>query len=259
MNPISLPPYLEPFREKLEAHTRQSLRLKLTPAETGIWDSKIGGQPYWPAEMPYPTDGKGNAMRLAAQLNFAQLTAPAPYPSNGILQIFLTTNDDLYGWNPENPNDQRNFRLVWHPAPITFAEGLMLDSSGVRGEDEYFPIMGEYALEGTMDTEIVSMSDIAFERILGEHRYTFFKALGDEAREDFYRLDTVAGTKLGGYAYFTQQDPRQPESPYSHLLLQIDSEQEILWGDCGVGNWFIDPAKLAAADFSDVMYNWDCS
>ena len=46
-------------------------------------------------------------------------------------------------------------------------------------------------------------------------------------------LDTT-GHKVLGYPYFTQMDPRsyKDEKPYETLLLQIDSEGNIMWGDC---------------------------
>ena len=45
---------------------------------------------------------------------------------------------------------------------------------------------------------------------------------------------------------------------YDTLLLQIDSDDYILWGDCGIGNFFIPKKSLIEKDFSNVLYNWDC-
>ena len=48
------------------------------------------------------------------------------------------------------------------------------------------------------------------------------------------------------------------------MLLQIDSDEdddrsfEIIWGDCGVANFFINSEALLKKDFSKVIYNWDC-
>lgn len=47
------------------------------------------------------------------------------------------------------------------------------------------------------------------------------------------------------------------------LLFQLDSDyhdsrDRILWGDCVIGNFFINREKLKSCDFSDVIYNWDC-
>lgn len=33
---------------------------------------------------------------------------------------------------------------------------------------------------------------------------------------------------------------------------------DIMWGDCGVANFFIHPDDLKNKDFSKVLYNWDC-
>ena len=64
-----------------------------------------------------------------------------------------------------------------------------------------------------------------------------------------------------GYPYFTQEDPRYNKkfAEYDTLLLQIDSEGEyVMWGDAGVGNFFIRRQDLVDKNFSDVLYNWDC-
>ncbi|MBO7381562.1 MAG: DUF1963 domain-containing protein, partial [Neisseriaceae bacterium] len=40
---------------------------------------------------------------------------------------------------------------------------------------------------------------------------------------------------------------------------QIDSKNGIMWGDAGVGNFFITADDLKKRDFSRVLYNWDCA
>lgn len=63
-----------------------------------------------------------------------------------------------------------------------------------------------------------------------------------------------------GYPYFTQWDPRDEEDGRRILLLQLDScDRCVEWGDAGVANFFISPEALERRDFSDVLYNWDCS
>ena len=48
------------------------------------------------------------------------------------------------------------------------------------------------------------------------------------------------------------------------LLFQLDSDGSkeagdlVLWGDCGVANFFISREALRRRDFSRVCYNWDC-
>ena len=81
--------------------------------------------------------------------------------------------------------------------------------------------------------------------------------------EDMYNqmADWNEGHWLGGYPYFTQDDPRFSRPDYAactRLLFQMDSSEDILWGDMGVGNFFIAPEDLQQLDFSRVLYTWDC-
>lgn len=87
-----------------------------------------------------------------------------------------------------------------------------------------------------------------------------------------------------GYPEFTQEDPRyfveysddpdlicyddveyNTSFPSYISLLQIDSHynddggEDIIWGDCGIANFFIHPDDLKNADFSKMVYYWDCS
>ena len=34
---------------------------------------------------------------------------------------------------------------------------------------------------------------------------------------------------------------------------------DITWGDAGIANFFIRQSALKNLDFTDVLYNWDCS
>ena len=68
--------------------------------------------------------------------------------------------------------------------------------------------------------------------------------------------------KIGGYGYFTQTDPREYSPQYKDhkvVLLHMISDDEICWGDCGVGNFLIRAEDLENLDFSQVIYNYDCS
>ena len=69
------------------------------------------------------------------------------------------------------------------------------------------------------------------------------------------------GHKLLGYPAFTQSDPREYHKKYGKydtLLLQIDTDDGIMWGDSGVANFFINKDDLKNMNFSSVLYNWDC-
>ncbi|MEG0160378.1 MAG: YwqG family protein, partial [Carnobacterium sp.] len=70
---------------------------------------------------------------------------------------------------------------------------------------------------------------------------------------------------IGGYPSFTQTDPRirMPEFKDDQLLFQLSStdygnDVQVIWGDSGIGNFFIHPTDLVNQDFSKTWYNWDC-
>ena len=76
----------------------------------------------------------------------------------------------------------------------------------------------------------------------------------------------TGGHCIGGYPTFTQWDPRgvyDDFAGHTTLLFQLDSDQaegiDIMWGDMGVGHFFVEPERLAALDFSSVLYDYDCS
>ena len=92
-------------------------KLTLQPeGPCGLLDSKVGGLPYWDPALPYPTDSQGNKMTLLAQLNFAQLGTEAPLPAQGLLQFFIG-QDDVFGIDFDQPDSQKDFRVVYHPEP----------------------------------------------------------------------------------------------------------------------------------------------
>ena len=87
----------------------------------------------------------------------------------------------------------------------------------------------------------------------------------EEVDEIIEKLDISNHTQIGGYGHFTQEDPRMYEDfeDYTELLFQLDSEfgtddYYILWGDCGVGNFFATKEQLRNLNFAESLYSWDC-
>lgn len=61
------------IRGLLETSARRFIKLHVKKAETGRYDSKIAGDPYFPKHEPYPKDESGRPMKLLAQINFADM------------------------------------------------------------------------------------------------------------------------------------------------------------------------------------------
>ena len=267
---LSLPYALEPYRKPIEASVQPFIRIQAEP-EFGlsITDSKFGGEPYLPTGTDYPSDADGQPLFLLAQINCADLpsmegtplggTPLSDFPRQGMLQFYIA-DDDLYGMDTDNPTEPGYFQVRYFPQ--VDPNNCIKDFSFLP-EFEDMPLEETYALTFKKAEAPVSLQDWHFDQMLDESPYTFFDQFGGESdlmKRTYNRLAQGGGHKMGGYAHFTQEDPRFREKEYKDaiLLLQIDSDDiGICWGDMGIANFFILPEDLKKRDFSRVLYNWD--
>jgi uncharacterized protein YwqG len=228
--------------------------------------SKVGGRAYWPESHDYPRDGNGKPLFLLAQIDFSTAPKLEGYPDSGLLQFFIA-NDDQYGADfdtgPAQSSEQKGFRVVYWPAPLAAPGPSMMPPTA---SDTYLPMdpRKPRQMRFTAGSEAMGAGDVGIAAILGQEVYPLAEEYAkrhdlpeDAVVDALYTHLTRTGHKLGGYPYFTQEDPRRAGDP-RRLLLQLDTDDEMMWGDAGVANFFIDPDDLARRDFSRVMYNWDC-
>ena len=261
-----------------------AIRLTVETGEPGLFDSKIGGTPYFPQSMEYPTGKKnvfeGQPLVLLAQLNFDKLPHIPDFPQKGILQFFVAA-DDLYGMTPdygEGMTRQDNFRVIYHENVIT-DESELLSAEEIphyTGDKECFlPFRGEYKLTAAQPSDMPpTLTDFRF----GDAFLKAYNKFADEPVDDFWDIDEDIYDELydsmdfphaviGGYPIFTQDDPRMVEdvADCDTLLFELDSVYDtehglnICWGDMGTGSFMIPRDRLKALDFSRVLYNYDCS
>ena len=266
---------IEEFVLNLEALTqREVIRIKLSLAdELAVTDSKVGGVPYIPKGGALPRSADGKPLFMLAQINCEQLPENNLYPKKGLLQFWIAATDDyLYGIDFDNPCSNDNKRVLYYP---TIGEALPAEAFAEHYtfENRYLPFNAnlEFALHFTKAIESLSIEEKAAERFFIEKWNSTFDDetekiwyLPKDVLEQIFKLlDKAIGHKIGGYPYFTQVDPREENDPHTFLLLQIDSDdiedKEIIWGDCGVANFFISTEDMANCKFDDVLYNWDCS
>jgi uncharacterized protein YwqG len=265
VTPAHVDAFLAPHSAALEASRRPVRYLSLEPfADDAPTASKVGGRAWWPQDQPGPTGGEGQPLVLLAQINFAELPATPGYPDRGLLQFFISAND-FYGANfdgqmgEDELTRQRDFRVVYWPDTGLPSQQLPL----VTGD--YLPHQPEQPLRMAFEAEQEHLSAV-------DRRFEALWAGGAYAAAETYagrhglsadglmaavheRLDG-SHHKIGGYPHFTQTDPRSDGG--FELLLQLDTDDRMMWGDSGVGGFFIRPEDLARADFSRVLYSWDC-
>ncbi len=270
-----------------------TVRLKPKRGKTTVFDSKMGGIPYFPKSMKYPVvregNHKGKPLYFLAQLNFGTLPKIPGFPTEGILQFFAGyEGDDVYGVDFENGQSQNGFRVIYHENVITDASKLYSekDMPNFNIDERYFPFKGEFLLTAEKAEPMgISVGDFRSEEVFAAAYNELFggsvdglwglekgiRDIDEELVDAVCDLREGAGTRMGGFPFFTQEDPRGWNEEYGKctiLLFQSDSENggekgnwddRICWGDAGVANFFISPEDLAKRDFSRVIYNWDCT
>lgn len=233
------------LRDQLIATEREFIRLDIADtAPVHPWQTQVGGQPYLVDAAEFPRDRHGEPMAFLIQLNFADLPPLNGYPSEGLLQSFVGT-DDVFGMGYGQSPDQ--FHIRFHPTvgPGWIPHSALPALEGLESTPLYRPSEG-LAVTGTLDRMPV---------LYGDDR---FDTLFPDAPEDLTdRVCEVLGSRVGGYPWFCQYDDRDPAKDV--LLLQLDSDGGSMeWGDGGAAHFFISEDDLSARRFSAVQYTWNC-
>ena len=266
---MKLPFALKPLEKRLEATIKPYL--KITPSYSNnlsLWESKFGGYPYFPKSLQYPHNPQGQPLTLLTQLNFSEIATLKGFPTKGILQFYIDSHHDLYGFNEDDMTDQSHFRIIYFEEIEQNETALITDFSFLPNLDDletFLPFIGSFALSFEQKKEPISGCDYQLEKLIEDFVDNQAEALDYCDLLDDY-LDFYDGEdhKIGGYPFFTQDDPRlqltDTIEPYQLLFQMIsDDEADIMWGDAGVGNFFIQPSALETLDFSRVIYYYDCA
>lgn len=268
------------FDKLCEITKKETIKITLKPSgDCLITDSKFGGLPYLPKAAKIPTDDEDRQLTFLAQINCEQLPENDIYPPKGIVQFWIL-NDDILGLNLDKGNSDLTKRVLYYPQIQEYYEEEVIAElyQPYKDDSSFFPLIegAPLGLHFEKTYEVVGVKDYRFlDDFLALWNEAFpnhqIESLFDEKMPqkiiDFiHEQDESTGHKIGGYAYFTQYDPRNLDGfeDYEILLLQIDSDYskklgyEILWGDSGVGNFFIKEENLKALKFERCLYNWDC-
>jgi len=238
----SLPQELQEKKEIILHTAKSYIKISLRQADDmASVASKVGGTPYLPTTETYPLDKNGRPMEFLAQINFGEMPALEGYPAKGLLQFFIGFEN--WGMDDDAPL-KSDFKVIYRD---NFDEEAQMDFSllGEHRKHETSPI-GESALmmsfSGPMAEVAPSRDYRSYNEVDGRFRhYLNFDEYGERRGEElemaYWNTFSSFGHKIGGYADFTQQDPRFYEhQDFSELLFQLDSDSsgDILWGDNGI-------------------------
>ena len=270
----------------LEKNKKPMIKISLSDDKPNLFQSKFGGVPYLPKDMEVPKNKENEQFTLLAQINIEELPKNNIYPmEEGMLQFWIL-NDDVLGLDYDT-HLGNGFKVVYYKEidKSVTEEEVLEKYKPYKDEDSYFPIEGEFSLNFKLTDGYFSDSNDDFREIVDREMKKFhienkekykeiLKVYNDKEYLSYWDIWDIleedkeiggklfeAGHKIGGFPNFTQSDIRKI-GDYEILLLQIDSEgtekNEIMWGDCGVANFFIREKDLKELNFDKVIYNWDC-
>jgi hypothetical protein len=252
---------------------------RLVPAAPGEpVVARWGGSPDLPAGTPWPEwEGRGPLSYLG-EVDLTAVTAfelDIELPPEGRLLFFyfdgsVDDGAEVVGcWNPESLAGARVLAV-----PSTVPATRVSAPDGAQVYTERFlagRLVMTYPGSEHPDLAAESLAPDGDRRALLDHPVNA-DAFTDEL---FERFDGPAH-QLGGYADALQgpvewevaegvlpglssADPRLAEEAARwELLLQIDSDDDMEWGDGGCLYWLARPSDLAAGDLGRISFTWQC-
>lgn len=129
------------------------------------------------------------------------------------------------------------------------------------------PVEGEFAIGAQLATHYLLYDNLEFERHYGMPLHDWIESL-DLKPQALARLqekipELSNHNHLLGTPNFTQTDPRPDDSAHV-LLFQLastfddDDLNSVLWGDMGIGQFFIAREDLQNRRFEKAWLHWDC-
>ncbi len=261
-----------------ELGKQYAVHFVLTNETPSVFESKIGGTPYFPSGAEIPLDSHGEQLRFLMQINCSDVQGLDCFPEKGILQFWIC-GDDCWGMCDR---EDKGFRVIYYQDVTETTVPPISEFTDV--EKEFFPLHGEFGVTFKPTIEDTPKDSIQYQKTFCK----YFNELSGESIESPYDLkyklhlpfkviqealytgNSAYGHKIGGSSDFCQYDPRETEETqanYNFQLLQMQSDfsridgkncTNIMWGDAGICHFFINSEKLKNCDFSDILYCCDC-
>jgi uncharacterized protein YwqG len=264
------PKSLQPYQRIIESTAIPAVLLSFREEKTALYQSKIGGEPYFPSDYPadsmyvpysdtvnytpWPRHPKtGKELMLLIQINFEEMPPLPSFPRKGILQLFV----DDKNWH----NLEKHLRVIYHPNVIRKKELLFSDFNDTM--DGYR--VRENSISFQKETEYITPSDFRFSQVLpndviSDRIWKDYLSITDHRFRSQDKDPGYGRNKIGGYHYSQNgQDPRalRPEWKDSLLLVQFQNYADLSWGDGGSAQFFIKRKDLEDLNFKNLLFHWD--
>ena len=244
---------LELFKERTK---KECYSFEIEEDMPHILDNKIGGRPYIPLGEEYPLDKNGNPMVLLLQINLENIDLKN-YNKEGILEIFV---DRELSWPCEYKIKHFKNNLEYRE-DITEVENMIVQKPlkiTLVKEVEHMPI-SDYRFVDTLSKIIEEVTGNKTNDVFEIE--DFFTENDTDMYEEFLNMNILFGD-FGGYADFTQTDPRLLEDApeKTECLFKIDSNlaDEIMIGDSGIIFGLISKEDIEKERYENTVVDWDC-
>lgn len=244
----------EVFKEKTK---KECYKVNVVDGDVGILDDKLGGKPYLPVGEEYPKDNSGEYMPLLLQVNLKNIDLKG-YPKKGILEIF--TDKDV-NWPCE-------YVIKY------FEEGLEYQTELPEIDTKNYILNTSVKIELEKTIAHMPIGDYRFNDVLCSTANELFGCSYTDYfdLEEFFDnpdwFDTFYGEienpsiVIGGYADFTQTDPRDYElEDKDECLFKLDSNYDydvFCIGDSGILFALISQEEIEECKFEEAVVDWDC-
>lgn len=210
-----------------------------------IYNSKIGGIPFWVKDKEYPCF-HGHPMNCIAQINLSELPENNIFPKIGMLQFFIA------GKNYTERFLRGGSKVIYHK---NLENALHIKEEDYKEASVKNPVLKEAKMMFEKSEESISIYNPDFQT----YKSRFSPELKDVIKYIIRdRFNHGMGSKLLGYPTSAKSLPNIAVKEYDLLLFQLDSDlRYINWFDCGVGNFFINTEKLKNLDFSDIFFTYN--
>ena len=257
------PETLARYRKWLEDSAQPAVFLTgAGPALATPGGSRIGGVVWIPDGETIPADRTGAPMSFLAQLDFAELPKLKDYPETGVLQFFIAL-DMYFGADFDDPG-AGDFKLVYRATLDGPGKMVRTRYDGRNGEDFYTPLESRklqhrgVALTGKPGLSSPGLFSFQLRRdlpdFLENDSYATLNALvqgGHVQNQEIHHF--------GGYPDTVQDDWRVTKElqEFDTVLLNLWSQDGLMWGDAGQGQFLIRREDLRERNFDEAAFQWD--
>nr|MDE7363462.1 DUF1963 domain-containing protein [Ruminococcus sp.] len=161
-----------------ELEKQYAVHFRLKNKTSSVFESKIGGIPYFPSRAEIPLDSDGNQLRFLMQINCSDVKGIEIFPKNGIIQFWISA-DDCWGMCSDS-----GYKVIYYDSiSENVAVPPITDFDDV--EKEFFPLKDEFGVEFVPATEDTPKDSIRYQKTFCK----YFNEISGENIESPYDLE----------------------------------------------------------------------